>query len=75
MGCVVTERVDVVSVAWPPETFPVPIWAPLSKKVTVPVSPVPVVGVTVAVKVTDWPEVEGLRELCRLRLVGALFTT
>ena len=42
---------------------------------TVPVSPEPLVGVTVAVKVTDCPEVDGLTELPRLRLVVTLFTT
>ena len=38
------------------ETAPVPSRVPLSKKVTVPVSPEPVAGVTVAVNVTEWPE-------------------
>ena len=75
MGWLPTPRVDVVNVAVPPETPPVPMEVPLSKKVTVPVSPEPVVGWTVAVKVTDCPDVDGLRELPRLRLVGALLTT
>ncbi len=66
---------EVVKVAVPAETLPVPMEPPLSKKVTVPVSPEPVVGWTVAVKVTDCPDVDGLSELPRLTLVGAWLTT
>src|SRR5439155_14006240 len=36
IGCVPTVRADVVNVATPPLTLPVPIWAPLSRKLTVP---------------------------------------
>jgi hypothetical protein len=50
----------LVRVAWPPDTLPVPIESPLSKNVTVPVSPEPDDGATVAVNVTDWPNVDGL---------------
>ena len=47
---------------------------PLSKNVTAPVSPDPVVGKTVAVRVTVWPAAEGLTEVRRPRVVGALLT-
>ena len=40
-----------------------------------PVSPEPLTGVTVAVKVTDCPEVDGLSEVLRPRLVATLLTT
>src|SRR5947207_1849664 len=59
IGCVPTVRLDVVNVATPPgPTLPVPIWAPLSRKLTVPVVGAgPVIAVTVAVNVTDCPTV------------------
>ncbi len=47
---------------------------PLSKKVTVPLSPAPLAGMTVAVKVTDCPKVEGLTELPSPRVVGDWLT-
>jgi hypothetical protein len=56
-------KLDVENVATPlPFTFPEPSVAPLSLKVTVPVGPAPDPGVTVAVKVTLWPELDGLGE-------------
>ena len=50
---------EVERVATPPLKTPPPMLLPPSKKVTVPVA---VPGVTVAVKVTDWPERDGLAE-------------
>jgi hypothetical protein len=53
-----TERLEVEKVATPPLSVPVPKVVAPSRNVTVPVA---VEGDTVAVKVTDWPDVEGLR--------------
>ena len=59
MECEATDRDDVENVATPPALrVPVPIVVAPSRKVTVPVG-VPPGPVTVAVKVTDWPKVEG----------------
>ena len=49
----------MVKVAVPPESAPVPSVVPPSLKVTVPVA---VFGETVAVKVTGWPNTEGLAD-------------
>ena len=49
------------NVAWPPDKVPEPICVVLSRKFTVPVG-VPPLLVTVAVKVTGLPYVDGLRE-------------
>ena len=59
-----TASVEVLKVAAPEEfRVPVPSVVPLSLKVTVPVgTPEPVVGATVAVKVTAWPETAGFSE-------------
>ena len=73
-GWVPTARLLVVSVAWPFDTLPVPMELPLSKKVTVPVSPEPVPGKTVAVNVTDCPKVDGLTLLNRPSVVGDWLT-
>ena len=62
--CDATLRALVLKVAWPALSVPVPKVAAPSLKVTVPVG-VPLPGaeaLTVAVKVTDWPETEGLAE-------------
>ena len=59
--CVVdTAKVEVVKVAWPPLTVPVPIVVAPSRKVTVPPGePAPgLTGVTVAVSVTLWPNTD-----------------
>jgi hypothetical protein len=56
IGCNPTARVEVLNVAVPLLSVPVPIAAPLSLNVTVPVA---VLGVTVAVKVTEVPAVAG----------------
>jgi hypothetical protein len=50
--CEPTAKVDVVKVAVPPLSVPVPIDTPPSRNVTVPVA---VLGVTVAVNVTAVP--------------------
>jgi hypothetical protein len=56
-----TSKLLVLKVATPePLRVPVPSVVVPSMKVTVPVGvPVPVVGVTVAVNVTDWPNTLG----------------
>ena len=66
----------MVNVAWPELRVLVPIGVASSLKVTVPVGvPVPgAVGVTVAVKVTDWPKTEGLTEEITTVVVPALLT-
>jgi hypothetical protein len=59
---VATDSADVENVATPPAlSVPVPSKVAPSRKVTVPVG-VPARLVTVAVKVTDWPKVEGFGE-------------
>ena len=65
-----------MNVAWPELRVLVPIGVAPSLKVTVPVGvPVPgAVGVTVAVKVTDWPKTEGLTEETPAVVVPALLT-
>ncbi|WWP76932.1 hypothetical protein WDM22_28685 [Bradyrhizobium septentrionale] len=59
-----SESDEVVKVATPPLTVPVPIGVPPSENVTVPVgdSEVEIAGVMVAVNVTDWPTVLGLAD-------------
>ena len=62
--CVATLKPLVLKVALPPLRLPVPSVVAPSLKVTVPVG-VPAPGetaLTVAVKVTDWPETDGLAE-------------
>ena len=60
----------VVNVAEVPAMVPVPSVAAPSLNVTVPVAP----AVTVAVKVTEFPKVEGSSELVRLVALAARFT-
>jgi hypothetical protein len=62
--------VDVVAVAAPPVTADVPKAVAPLVNVTVPVTP----DGRVAVKVTDWPVVEGLVEEVRVTTGVALFT-
>ena len=72
-----TARADVVKVATPPLSVPVPIGLPPSRNVTVPVG-VPAPGATaetVAVNVTDWPNTEGFCDEVTVVAVLALFTT
>jgi len=59
IGCEPAVSEDVVSVACPPLTFPLPIWAPLSKKVTNPLGAPLAELATVAVNVSDSPLTEG----------------
>jgi len=56
-----TANAVVAKVAIPPVIVPVPIVVPPLANVTVPVGAAPA-DVTVAVKVTDWPEVDGFTE-------------
>ena len=63
--------VVVENVATPPETGPVPMEVAPSKKVTVPVA---ADGVTVAVNVTDWPEVDGFKLEVKAVVLQALLT-
>jgi len=75
MLCAPDARVEVVNFAVPPLMVTVFSVVVPSMKVTVPVG-VPVnSGVTVAVKVTDWPRLDGLAEETSLVLVVALPTT
>lgn len=57
-----TGRVDVGMVAFTPSGFTVPNVVVLAVNVTVPVGCSPVEDVTVVVKVTVWPCVDGLDE-------------
>jgi hypothetical protein len=72
-----TASAEVVNVACPPLSVPVPIGLPPSKKVIVPVGvPVPgATGETVAVKATDWPKTEGFTDEVTVVVVLALLTT
>ena len=75
IGCVPPPRLVVVRVACPePFRVAVPRVAAPSLKTTVPVG-VPAELVTVAVKVTDCPRLEGFREETRAVDVAAGFTT
>src|SRR5215210_3757024 len=61
MECEPLPSADVLKEAEPAESGAVPRTVGPSRKVTVPVGvPEPDVGVTVVVKVTDWPAVDGL---------------
>jgi hypothetical protein len=72
MECVPTVNVEVVNVADPPLSVPVPSVTVPFLNVTVPVG-VPEVAVTVAVNVTAWPDVEGFSEDATV-VVGTGFT-
>src|ERR1700680_876630 len=61
--------VDVLKVALPAERAPVPMIVVPSLNVTVPVG-VPEVALTVAVKVTGWPKVDGFNEEARVVVVA-----
>jgi hypothetical protein len=72
---VAVDREETESDATPPALrAPVPIAVAPSRKVTVPVG-VPPGPVTVAVKVTDWPKVDGFGEAVRAAVLVALLTT
>jgi hypothetical protein len=67
----VTDRMEVVRVAWPlPSKVAVPRLVAPSKNSTVPVG-VPVLELTVAVNVTDCPKTEGFADEARLVLLVA----
>lgn len=75
MECEATARVEVVKVAWPvPSRVEVPNVVAPSLNVTVPVG-VPPLDVTVAVKVTDWLNTEGLAEELTVVVVGEVLCT
>ena len=72
-----TASAEVVKVAMPPLSVPVPIGLPPSRNVTVPVG-VPDPGATaetVAVKVTAWPKTDGFTDEVTVVVVSALLTT
>ncbi len=72
-----TASAEVVNVAMPPLSVPVPIGLPPSSNVTVPVG-VPDPGATaptVAVNVIDCPNTDGFTEDVTAVVVSALFTT
>ena len=72
-----TVSAEVVKVAMPPLSVPVPMGLPLSTNVTVPVG-VPAPGgpaETVAVNVTDWPKTEGFADEPTVVVVLVLLTT
>ena len=68
---------EVENVATPPLNAPVPTGLPPSRNVTVPVAvPAPgATGETVAVIVTDWPNMEGFREEVTAVALFALLMT
>ena len=74
--CEPTANAEVVNVAVPPDTVPVPRVVVPSRKVTVPVGlPAPgATGATVAVKVTDCPNTDGLADEATVVVVVALLT-
>jgi hypothetical protein len=72
--CDPTASVDVVNVALPPLSVPVPSTLVPSLKVTIPVGVPEVAGLTVAVKVTAWPNTDGFAEETTDVEVAALFT-
>src|SRR6266581_917849 len=74
MECAPTAREAVVSVAMPEESsVPVPRLVAPSRNVTVPVG-MPTGELTVAVKVTDWPNTDGFAEDTRAVVVAGLIT-
>jgi hypothetical protein len=68
--CEPTINVLVVKAVWPLTSVPVPSIVDPSKNVIVPVAP----AGAIAVKVTDWLMIEGLRDDVTVT-VGAVFTT
>ena len=72
-----TASAEVVKVAMPPLSVPVPMGLPPSRNVTVPTGvPAPgATGDTVAVNVTDWPKTDGLTDEVTVVAVLALLTT
>ena len=74
--CVPTARAESWIVAWPlVKLTGAPKFAPSTANCTVPpLSNVPELAVSTAVKVTAWPKVEGLAEELKLVVVLALLT-
>ena len=70
MECDPTVRVDLVMIAWPLRSVPVPSEIVPFLKVTVPLGVPEVAGLTVAVNVTDCPDTEGFAEETRLVVVA-----
>src|SRR5262249_34417291 len=65
----------VLKVALPAVSVPLPMLAPPSRNVTVPLGvPVPELAVTVAVNVTAWPNTDGFTELATVVEVLLLLT-
>jgi len=64
-----TLRLEVERVAMPPLRVALPMFVSPSKKLTIPLA---VAGVTLAVRVTNCPELDGLRLEARLVLVALL---
>ena len=71
MECCPCARVDVVYKTTPEFTDPVPIAVPLSKNVTVPVGVNEPLVATVAVNITDAPDIDGLKLAVTVVVVAA----
>ena len=71
MECAPTANVDTASDAEPLATVAMPSAVAPSRNCTV---PAPVAGDSVAVKVTDWPAVDGFKDDVNAVVDGALFT-
>ena len=69
--CAPTANVETASDADPPPIVAVPSAVVPSRNCTI---PVPVAGDTVAVKVTDWPTVDGFKDEVNVVVLAALFT-
>jgi hypothetical protein len=74
MECEPAARMEVVNVATPPLSVPVPSVVTPSRNVTVPVG-VPPAPLTVAVNVTDRPIVEGLTDEDSAVVLALVLTT
>jgi hypothetical protein len=75
MECVPPASVEVVNAAFPAVSATVASVVMLSLKVTVPVGVPELAAFTVAVNVTDWPNVDGFSEDTTAVDVACLFTT
>ena len=75
MECVPAVRADVDRVATPAVRVPVPSAVTPSLKVTVPPGVPVAVVLTVAVKVTDCPKLDGFNDDVTVVEVASLFTT
>ena len=75
IGCVPTASEDLVIVATPPLRVADPITVVPSLNATFPVAVFGPAEVTLAVKITGWPWVEGFGLEVRLVIVGSRLTT